>query len=72
VKIEYVHSADPGAVKIYDTEKSLKGCAGLLNMMGLAPTQEEWDKQELSAFERDMKRGLVLQYNIVERKGAEV
>lgn len=65
MKVKYVHSSAPGEEKILDTEKSLKGCSGLLHAMGCRPTQKEWDKQELKRFERDKKKGLILSYGIV-------
>lgn len=69
MKIRYVHSADPGVEKIHDTEKSLKGCIGLIHSLGSDRTQEEWDKHELSCFERDKAKGLVLSYSVIEEGG---
>ena len=69
MKIRYVHSADPGVEKIHDTEKSLEGCIGLIHAMGSERTQEEWDKHELSCFERDKAKGLVLSYSVIEEGG---
>lgn len=69
MKIRYVHSADHGVEKIHDTEKSLKGCIGLIHSLGSERTQEEWDKHELSCFERDKAKGLVLSYSVIEEGG---
>lgn len=69
MKIRYVHSADPGVEKIHDTEKSLKGCIGLIRSLGSERTQEVWDKHELSCFERDKAKGLVLSYSVIEGGG---
>lgn len=66
MKIKYVHSGDPGIEKIHDTEKSLEGCAGFLHTMGSHPTQEEWDEQELSRFEQDKGKGLILSYSVIK------
>lgn len=69
MKIRYVHSADPGVEKIHDTEKSLKGCIGLIHALSSERTQEEWDQHELSCFERDKAKGLVLSYSVIEEGG---
>lgn len=70
MKIRYVHIADPGVEKIHDTEKSLKGCIGLIHALGSDRTQEEWDRHELKCFERDLQKGIVLSYSVIE-EGAE-
>lgn len=64
--IKYVHSSNPGAEKIYDTKKSLKGCAGILHTAGTQPTQKEWDEHELRRLKQDKEKGLILSYSIVE------
>ena len=66
MKIKYVHSTDPGVEKIHDTEKSLKGCIGLIHALGSERTQEEWDKHELALFERDKQKGYVLTYEVIK------
>ena len=66
MKIRYVHTSEPEVEKIHDTEKSLKGCIGLIHSLGSDRTQEEWDQHELKCFERDLKKGLVLSYSVIE------
>lgn len=66
MKIRYIHSSDPEAEKIHDTEKSLKGCAGILHTMRSNPSQKEWDEHELKRFEQDKENGLILSYSIAK------
>ena len=66
MKILYVHASDPQREKTCDTVKSLQNCRGLIELVfGDKKTQEEWDKEELARFERDLCRGLVLSYAVV-------
>ena len=66
MKIEYRHCSNPDVTKVHDTRMSLIGCRGFLNFMGAEHTQESWDKFTLEKFERDLKRGVVLSYSIIE------
>lgn len=66
MKIKYVHIADPSVEKIHDTVKSLRGSIGLIHALGSEMTQEKWDQDELARFERDLKKGLVLSYSVIE------
>lgn len=67
MKIRYVHAREPGRVKVYDTERSLMGCSGFIHAMsGNLSLQEEYDKRELEKFEEDLKKGIILSYEIME------
>lgn len=66
MKVLYVHISEPKREKVYDTEKSLRNCRGLIEIVfGDTKTQEEWDKEELSRFERDKSRGVILSYRVL-------
>lgn len=65
MKIKYVHSTAPMVEKVYETEKSLKGCAGILHALGNWPTQKEWDEDELRRFERAKTEGTIRSYSIM-------
>lgn len=65
--IKYVHASAPDVTKIHDTEKSLKGCTGILGSMGIRQTQERWDQFELDRFKLDKEKGLILSYSVLER-----
>lgn len=68
MKIKYIHWSDPDTEKIIDTVESLKNCASLIRTLGPhhITTQEEWDKKTIALMERDMKKGFVLSYEILE------
>lgn len=64
MKIEYVWYTDPKRKRVYDTETSFNRCPISLKKSG--QTQEEWDKQEIESFEKNKKRGLVLEYKVID------
>lgn len=66
MKIRYMHIANPGIEKVHDSEKSLQGCISLIHALGSDRTQEEWDRNDLKCFEKDLKAGIVLYYSVVE------
>lgn len=66
MKIRYFHVSEPGVEKVHDTEKSLKGCIGLIHALGGEMTQELWDQNELTRFASDMKQGRILSYSVME------
>jgi hypothetical protein len=66
MKIRYIHSADPGVEKTYDTVLSLEGCKGFIRAMGSNQSKKEWDRQEVERFERDRRKGIILSYRVVE------
>lgn len=65
MKVRYIHSSDPDATKIHDTVKARQNNMGLLRLMGDAPSQKAYDAAELSRFERDRQRGIVLSYDVL-------
>ena len=63
MKIKYIHASEPGVEKIHDTVVSLSNaCYMIMNR----PTQEEYDKHILENFNRDVRRGLVFSYEVIE------
>ena len=68
--VRYVHHSNPETEKICDTQKTFRGCSGFLYGVGAKKTQEEWDKEELERFERDLKRGHILSYSVVGGENA--
>lgn len=67
MKVKYFHVEDPEVEKIHDTVRSLKGGLGIIKLVfGDKKTQEEWDKEELQRFERDLKKGLILSYEVIK------
>lgn len=65
MKIKYIHISAPNTEKIHDTQKALKAAKGFINAMGSNPSQEEYDEIELQNFERDKKRGIIIEYRIL-------
>ena len=65
MKIKYIWHDKPHVEKVVDTERTLRGCAGLNRMMHFEPTQQEWDEIELRNMKRDHERGLVLRYEVI-------
>ena len=66
MKIKYIHASAPKAEKIHDTVRAYRNCLGVLHALGSTQTQDEYDQGELSRFERDKRKGLILSYQIVD------
>ena len=71
MKIKYRHIANTdenGHVeeKIHDTEKSFRNCVSSHRVRSGEMDQEKWDKFTLEKFEYDLKRGIVLSYEVIE------
>ena len=66
MKIQYRHFSEPEVEKIHDTEKVLKKNIGFFNIFGGPPTQEVYDKDELARFARDLQKGYILSYEVIE------
>lgn len=63
MKIRYSHIDDADLIKIHDTVKTFNNPK---NGPRVFNTQEEFDAFELRNFERDLKRGIILSYEIIE------
>ena len=66
--VKYIHCSDPKKEKIYDTVSSSIGCMGLLRVMGGIPEQRDWDEMDITRFEDDKRRGIVLWYEIMSEE----
>lgn len=66
MKIKYLHVANDGVEKIHDTEISFRnsGRIGLIEPSDM--DQAKWDEFTLKCFERDLKKGIVLSYSVLE------
>lgn len=65
MKVRYVHSSNPEISKVYDTDKSYDN-----NLFATAPkTRKQWAEEELGRFERDKRKGLILEYEVMEETG---
>ena len=68
MKIKYVHFSEPEKEKVFDTQNSYRDHLNFVRLFfpGENPkTPKEWDAFELSKLERDLKRGHILSYQIV-------
>lgn len=63
MKIKYRHASNPKQEKVHDTVKARKNTNCLFKAKH---TQEEYDKEELARFERNVQEGLVLSYEVLE------
>lgn len=63
MKIKYLHISDPKTEKVHDTVVSLSIAPFIISN---PPSQEEYDKQILANFERDLKKGTILSYEVLE------
>ncbi len=66
MKIRYLHIANDGIEKIHDTEKSFRNCVGMDRIRSGEMDQEKWDRFTLQKFEKDLHRGIVLSYSVIE------
>lgn len=71
MKIKYRHIAntnEQGEVveKVHDTEKSFRNCVSVHRVRSGEMDQEQWDKFTLEKFEHDLKRGIVLSYEVIK------
>ncbi len=72
MKIKYVHASAPEEEKVHDTVKSLRGGLGVIHVFGDEKSQKDWDAEELARFERDLQKGLVLSYEVIEEDVASM
>lgn len=71
MKIKYIHSSEPEKTKIHDTVRSLKNnpfitVTNFRSIITEPPSQDEWDKFELSKFQEDKNKGLIVDYEVIE------
>lgn len=59
--IKYIHMSDPKKEKFFDTEETYNSSRFLY----AASTQEEFDRFHLTLFERDKRKGIILEYSVI-------
>ena len=69
MKIRYTHASEQKKEKVFDTIKSYKNMMWAINdpeTKLYKKTQKEWDESILETFAEDKKKGVVLDYEIIE------
>ena len=68
MKIKYVHFSEPEKEKFFDTKNSYRSHVNFSRMFfpGASPkTPEEWDAFELSKLKRNLEKGYILSYEVI-------
>lgn len=60
MRIKYIHISEPEKTKTHDTEKVRK------NTFHYTKTQKEVDELTLKNLKRDLEKGIILHYEILE------
>lgn len=63
--IRYIHASNPKQEKIHNTQKAYRNSSWVFTATNCKISQEEYDKNELANFERDMRKGVVLSYTVL-------
>ena len=63
MKVKYRHVSEPDKVRVYDSDLSYERNS-VQSMRGIS--KEDWAAEDLARFERDKRKGLVLEFEVID------